>query len=62
MEIPHNYTAEESRGKLEKFTEALPKDQVSDLEQSWSGDTLTFSFKTTQRGTTMRMNVHPPKK
>ena len=46
LEIPHQLSAEESRNRLERFTESLPKDQVSDLEQSWSGDTLNFSFKT----------------
>lgn len=46
MEIPHQLSAEESRSRLERFTESLPKDQVSDLEQSWSGNTLTFGFKT----------------
>jgi hypothetical protein len=46
FEIPHSLSAEEARGKLERFTESLPQDQVSDLEQSWSDNTLTFGFKT----------------
>lgn len=46
MEIPHQLSAEDTRSKLEKFTESLPQDQVSDLEQSWEGDTLSFGFKT----------------
>ena len=46
LEIPHALTAEEARGRLEKFTESLSKEQVSDLERSWNGNTLTFSFKT----------------
>ncbi|MGI9429789.1 MAG: polyhydroxyalkanoic acid system family protein [Bythopirellula sp.] len=46
LEIPHTLSAEEARSRLEKFTENLPKDQVSDLEQSWQDNTLTFSFKT----------------
>lgn len=46
FEIPHQLSAEESRSRLERFTESLPKDQVSDLEQSWQGDTLSFGFKT----------------
>lgn len=45
MEIPHHLSAEESRSRLERFTESLPQDQVSDLEQSWQGDTLSFGFK-----------------
>ncbi len=46
FEVPHQLSAEESRSRLERFTESLPKDQVSDLEQTWEGDKLTFSFKT----------------
>ncbi len=46
LEIPHTLSAEEARGKLERFTESLPQDQVSDLEQSWNGNTLSFGFKT----------------
>lgn len=46
LEIPHQLSAEEARSRLERFTESLPQDQVSDLEQSWNGDTLTFGFKT----------------
>jgi len=46
LEIPHPLSAEDARAKLEKFTESLPQDQVSDLQQSWEGNTLTFSFKT----------------
>lgn len=46
LEIPHSLSAEEVRSRLERFTESLPKDQVSDLEQGWNGDTLTFGFKT----------------
>ncbi len=46
LEIPHTLSADEARKRLEKFTESLPQDQVSDLEQSWNGNTLTFGFKT----------------
>ncbi len=46
LEIPHQLTAEEARSRLERFTESLPKDQVSDLEQNWNENTLTFGFKT----------------
>jgi len=46
LEIPHQHSAEDARGKVERSTESLPKDQVSDLEQTWSGNTLSFSFKT----------------
>ena len=46
IEIPHQLSAEEARSRLEKFTEGLPQDQVSDLEQSWDENTLTFGFKT----------------
>ncbi len=46
LEIPHKLSAEEAREKLERFTQSLPQDQVSDLEQSWNGNTLSFGFKT----------------
>jgi len=46
LEIPHTLSAEEARNRLERFTESLPQDQVKDLEQSWSENTLTFGFKT----------------
>ena len=46
LEIPHQLSADEARSRLERFTESLPKDQVSDLEQSWNDHTLTFGFKT----------------
>jgi len=46
LEIPHQYSAEDSREKLARFTESLPTDQVSDLEQSWNENTLSFGFKT----------------
>ena len=46
LEIPHQLSAEESRSRLERFTESLPKDQVSDLEQTWQENTLSFGFKT----------------
>ncbi len=46
LEIPHQLSAEEARSRLERFTEGLPQDQVTDLKQSWNGDTLSFGFKT----------------
>ena len=49
IDIPHSLDKEEVRSRLGHFTEALvakSKDQVSDLSQSWSGDTLSFGFKT----------------
>ena len=46
LEIPHSLSAEEARTRLERFTETLPQDQVTDLEQSWNDDTLSFGFKT----------------
>ena len=47
--IPHTLPADEAKGRLEKFADALRskfQDQVSDLDNSWEGDTLTFGFKT----------------
>jgi hypothetical protein len=48
MEVPHSHSAEEARSRLERFVESLQakfQDKVSDLQQAWEGNTLTFSFK-----------------
>ena len=47
--VPHQLTKDEARSRLERFVEVLQtkfEGKVSDLEQSWDGDTLKFSFKT----------------
>ncbi|QDS99775.1 polyhydroxyalkanoic acid system family protein [Adhaeretor mobilis] len=47
--IPHSLTAEEAKSRLERFTESMQakfKDQVSDLDQTWNDNTLSFGFKT----------------
>lgn len=47
--VPHQLTKEEARHRLERFVEILNtkfEGKVSDLNQSWEGDTLKFSFKT----------------
>ncbi|MBA3485310.1 MAG: polyhydroxyalkanoic acid system family protein [Pirellulales bacterium] len=49
LEIPHTLSAEEARSRLERFIESLQakfQDKVSDLSQSWNGNTLSFGFKT----------------
>ena len=49
LDVPHALGAEEARHRLERFAEALHSkysDQVSDLNQSWNGDSLSFGFKT----------------
>jgi hypothetical protein len=49
LEIPHTLTPEDARSRLERFVESLQakfQDKVSDLEQSWNGNTLAFGFKT----------------
>jgi putative polyhydroxyalkanoate system protein len=48
VRVPHNLSQEEARSRLERFAELLQQkyqDKVSDLNQSWNGDTLDFSFK-----------------
>jgi hypothetical protein len=49
-EIPHNLGKEQAVGRIRRFTEFIReryKDQVSHLEESWSGEnSLNFSFKT----------------
>jgi hypothetical protein len=49
LEVPHSLSAEEAKSRLERFIESMHarfQDKVSDVSQSWSGNTLTFAFKT----------------
>jgi hypothetical protein len=49
MEVPHTLSADEAKSRLERFVEMLQaqhKEKVSDLSQSWNGNTLSFAFKT----------------
>jgi putative polyhydroxyalkanoate system protein len=49
VRVPHTLTKDEARSRLERFIEMLEAkfaDKVSDLRQSWEGDTLRFHFKT----------------
>jgi putative polyhydroxyalkanoate system protein len=47
--VPHQLSKDEAQSRLERFVEVLQtkfQGKVSDLNQSWEGDTLKFSFKT----------------
>ena len=49
VRVPHFLTQDEARSRLERFADVLQQkfqNQVSDLDQSWEGDTLRFRFKT----------------
>lgn len=49
VQVPHTFTQQEARTRLERFAEMLQQkfqNQVSELEQSWEGETLRFRFKT----------------
>jgi len=49
VRVPHTLTKDEARSRLERFVEMIEMkyaDKVSDLKQSWEGDTLKFHFKT----------------
>jgi putative polyhydroxyalkanoate system protein len=49
VRVPHTLTKDEARSRLERFIDMLTAksgNQVSDLQQSWEGDTLKFGFKT----------------
>jgi len=49
FDVPHSLSADDAKEKLQKFIEAIQekfKAQVSDLEQSWEGNDLSFGFKT----------------
>ena len=45
LEVPHTFTAEEAKSRLERFVDSLQAqygDKVSELEQAWNGNKLTF--------------------
>lgn len=49
IEVPHSLGKAEATERLKSFSDKIRdryKEQVSDLEESWSDDALTFSFKT----------------
>lgn len=49
FEIPHTLSADEAKSRLERFIDSLQakfQDKVSELEQGWVGNTLSFGFKT----------------
>ena len=49
VRVPHTLTKDEARSRLERFVEVIEQKyaaKVSDLQQSWDGDTLKFHFKT----------------
>ena len=49
VRVPHTLTKDEARSRLERFIEMVQAKfagQVSELNQTWEGDTLRFHFKT----------------
>jgi len=47
--VPHTLSQEDAKSRLERFAESLEarfQDKVSDLSQSWEGNSLSFAFKT----------------
>ncbi len=49
VSVPHALGREQATEKLKGFSEHIQRqmgDQVSDLEQSWEGDSLSFGFTT----------------
>jgi putative polyhydroxyalkanoate system protein len=49
VSVPHSLTTEEAHSRLQRFVEMIEQKyagQVSDMQQSWEGDTLRFQFKT----------------
>jgi Putative polyhydroxyalkanoic acid system protein (PHA_gran_rgn) len=47
--VPHALSQQEATERLNRFADVLRekfKDSVSDLDQTWEGDTLAFRFKT----------------
>ena len=50
VRMPHTLSQEEAHSPLERFAEMLQEKfatQVSDLQQSWEGDTLRFISRPT---------------
>ena len=45
IELPHSLGKEDAKSRLERFIESY-REQVTELEQSWQDDALSFSFKT----------------
>lgn len=45
IELPHSLGKDDAKSRLERFIESY-REQVTELEQSWQDDTLSFSFKT----------------
>jgi putative polyhydroxyalkanoate system protein len=49
VQVPHTLSQQEARQRLGRFADVVSekfRDQVSELEQKWEGDTLQFRFKT----------------
>ncbi len=47
MQIPHGLGRETARQRLQDFMDRVrSRNDVTDLEDSWVGDVLNFSFKT----------------
>lgn len=49
VNVPHQLSREDAKSRLVRFVEMLQTNfqgKVSDVNQSWEGDTLKFSFKT----------------
>ena len=47
--VPHGHSQEDARQRLVQFSDGLREkfqDQISDLQESWDGDRLNFSFST----------------
>ena len=49
VSVPHSLTQEEATERLKSFSDTIQRqmgDQVSDLEQSWAGNKMSFGFTT----------------
>ena len=47
--IPHSLNSEDARDRLDRFIEGLEAkfaDSAKDIERSWEGNSLAYSFKT----------------
>lgn len=49
LEVPHSLAQEEAVERMKSLLDKIHDkygDQIKDIEQSWQGSTLSFSFKT----------------
>ncbi len=60
--VPHSLSAEEATARLKTFFDKLKerhKDKMSNLEESWAGNTLSYAFSTFGFNIKGDLNIEP---